>query len=270
MQLDKVFRPECFMAQAALDDKAAAIEAVADAAARFAGLHHVSRAQLLAAFLERERLCSTGVGGGVAIPHCRLAEACEFVAGVITAPAGVAFDAVDSKPVQALAFVVGPQTGAGDYMRLLAAVAQALSEPGAVAELVKATDAAGLRAALLGQMRAEAGASAGAVQCLVQVIVQDEPVFREIVAVFTALAPASFVVVEAQNAGAYLASMPLYRGFWAEASQSLSNVVLARMERPLTEELVRRIEARVGTLDDKEGLLLLVQELQFAAGKLRA
>jgi len=81
------------------------------------------------ALMARERLGSTAVGEGVAIPHCRLA-ACERPVGALMQLAhGVEFDAPDDQPVDLLFILVVPEEAHEDHLQLLASAAGAFNEP---------------------------------------------------------------------------------------------------------------------------------------------
>ena len=79
--------------------------------------------------LERERLGSTGLGEGVAIPHCRMAEAKRAMVALITLDQGVDFDSRDGKPVDILFALVVPEDCNETHLKILAAAAEMFSDP---------------------------------------------------------------------------------------------------------------------------------------------
>lgn len=90
--------------------------------------------------LERERLASTGVGSGVAIPHGRCDDFNELRAAVVVCPAGVDFEAVDGLPVQILVGIIGPRSMPQKHLAALAGVSRVLRDGAKRAELVSALD----------------------------------------------------------------------------------------------------------------------------------
>jgi len=79
---------------------------------------------IVSAILQRERLASTGVGWGLAMPHTTH-PGVERVVGVLARlPGGVEFDAVDGQPVQLLCLLIAPSDHPLDYGRALEAVAR--------------------------------------------------------------------------------------------------------------------------------------------------
>ncbi len=75
---------------------------------------------LLAAVRERERVLSTGIGLGIAIPHAKIPGVTRFVVAVGRHGAGIEFDAIDGKPVHIVVLIAGPQDAQDRYLRLLA------------------------------------------------------------------------------------------------------------------------------------------------------
>lgn len=75
---------------------------------------------------ERERLASTGIGSGVAIPHGRYDGFDELRAAVAVCPTGVDFDAVDHLPVTILVGIVGPKSMPQKHLAALAGVSRVL------------------------------------------------------------------------------------------------------------------------------------------------
>lgn len=73
---------------------------------------------------EREQLGSTGIGGGVAIPHCKLEGLPKGVVAVGMAPEGVDFGAVDGLPVHLFFLVVSPAQSPAEHLQILAAISR--------------------------------------------------------------------------------------------------------------------------------------------------
>jgi PTS system nitrogen regulatory IIA component len=78
--------------------------------------------------VERERLGSTGLGEGVAIPHCRMAGAEQAMIAMITLDQGIDFDARDGKPVDLLFALVVPEDCTETHLKLLATAAEMFSD----------------------------------------------------------------------------------------------------------------------------------------------
>jgi PTS system nitrogen regulatory IIA component len=83
--------------------------------------------------LARERLGSTGLGHGVALPHARVKNCTEAVGAYVHTTEGVDFDALDSEPVDVFFALLVPEDSTEDHLQTLANLAQRFSD----AELVE-------------------------------------------------------------------------------------------------------------------------------------
>jgi nitrogen PTS system EIIA component len=77
--------------------------------------------------IARERLGSTGIGHGIAIPHCRVENCTGTVGALITLSEAIDFDAIDSQPVDILFAMLVPEEAHDEHLQNLAALAGALS-----------------------------------------------------------------------------------------------------------------------------------------------
>lgn len=80
------------------------------------------------AVFERESVMSTGIGGGVAIPHVRIPEITHPTVGVGVAPKGLEFGTLDNKPVHIMVLFATPEGADKEYLSLLAQVMLALKD----------------------------------------------------------------------------------------------------------------------------------------------
>jgi nitrogen PTS system EIIA component len=95
----------------------------------------------------RERLGSTGLGHGVAIPHGRMAEIEAPRVAVLRLEQGVDFEAIDHEPVDILIALVVPEESTSEHLELLAQLARALSQPDNIAALRRSADSPALHLA---------------------------------------------------------------------------------------------------------------------------
>ncbi|MBI5509363.1 MAG: PTS sugar transporter subunit IIA [Deltaproteobacteria bacterium] len=105
--------------------------------------------EIFAAILERERLGSTGVGQGVAIPHARMGGVPELVACFGRSKTGIAFDAIDQQPVSLFFLLLVPEGGAGSHLKALARVARLLKNDDFRKALARLADAGAIYRALI-------------------------------------------------------------------------------------------------------------------------
>ncbi len=78
--------------------------------------------------MERESLGSTGIGGGIGIPHGKMQGLKSLVIGVGISPEGVEFDAMDNKPTHIFFVILTPEESAGLHLVVLARISKMLKE----------------------------------------------------------------------------------------------------------------------------------------------
>lgn len=84
---------------------------------------------IVAALVERERLATTGIGDGVAIPHAKTDKLTEIRGALGISRTGIPFDAVDGKPVHIFIALLAPQGVASDHLKALARISKLVREP---------------------------------------------------------------------------------------------------------------------------------------------
>jgi len=90
---------------------------------------------------EREQLGSTAIGGGIAIPHCKVDRLKSGVVALGRVDAGVDFGAADGEPVRLFFLVVSPSQAPAEHLQILAAISRWLRGPGRVQALLEQPDA---------------------------------------------------------------------------------------------------------------------------------
>ena len=97
------------------------------------------------ALISRERLGSTGIGDGIAIPHAVFAELTRSVVIITTIETAVAFDAHDKKPVDLIFTILGPDRADCDHLQLVSAAAKFLANGARCKALRSAKKASDIR-----------------------------------------------------------------------------------------------------------------------------
>ena len=110
--------------------------------ARVVATHHpeINHARLVGALEERERLNSTALGEGVAIPHGKMPGLKRVVAAFGRSRAGVDFSSLDGKPTHLFFLLVAPEDSAGIHLKALARVSRLLKDAGFRTRLLAARD----------------------------------------------------------------------------------------------------------------------------------
>lgn len=114
----------------------------------FENNQEIARVKVFDSLFARERLGSTGLGEGIAIPHGRIKGLKEAVAALVRLAEPVPFDAPDGKPVTLLLFLLVPEQATQQHLEILSEVAEMLSDRGMRETLMTAGEAQGIHQAL--------------------------------------------------------------------------------------------------------------------------
>ncbi|MGC4088390.1 MAG: PTS sugar transporter subunit IIA [Polyangiaceae bacterium] len=120
-------------------DKATALQRLSEMLSPALG---IAQGQVESLLQERERLQSTGIGDGVAIPHTAVEEAESQAAALVLCPKGIDFDAIDGEKVRIVFGVVGPKRATGEHLRTLARISRLLRDAATREKLISSPSAA--------------------------------------------------------------------------------------------------------------------------------
>jgi PTS system nitrogen regulatory IIA component len=145
MDLSDLIKPEAVIGSLKANSKKQAIQAIAEKAAELTGL---PEREIFETLLQREKLGSTGVGGGIAIPHGKLASLDRIFGLFARLPKPIDFEALDDQPVDLLFLLLAPEGAGADHLKALARIARHLREPGVAGKLRASADKAALYAVM--------------------------------------------------------------------------------------------------------------------------
>jgi PTS system nitrogen regulatory IIA component len=142
MKIDDILAEDMVVPALGGSSKSEVIEELAAVVAR----RHpeIDLARLVQALEDRERLNSTALGEGVAIPHGKLPGLKRVVAAFGRSPAGVDFSSLDGKPTHLFFLLVAPEDSAGAHLKALARISRLLKDESFRARLMAAADARAL------------------------------------------------------------------------------------------------------------------------------
>jgi PTS system nitrogen regulatory IIA component len=145
MELEDLVSPEGVVAHLKVTSKKQTLQ---DLAARAAELTGVSERTIYETLLERERLGSTGVGQGIAIPHGKLAQLTRLYGLFARLDTPVDFESVDDQPVDLVFLLLAPEGAGADHLKALARISRLLRNQSVVEKLRASDDPAALFAIL--------------------------------------------------------------------------------------------------------------------------
>ena len=131
---------------------------LAELAGRAAAVFKLDERRLFDRLLERERLGSTGIGGGIAIPHGRMASLAKPCGLFARLAQPVDFDSIDERPVDIVFLLIAPEGAGADHLKALARVSRLLRDRGLVDKLRATESADALYALLVESVQAQSAA----------------------------------------------------------------------------------------------------------------
>lgn len=125
MEIDDLITPEGVVASLRVSSKKQALQELSKRAAELTGQQERAIFEVLT---ERERLGTTGVGNGIAIPHGKLAGLDRLHGLFARLQTPVDFDAIDDQPVDLICLLMAPETAGADHLKALARVSRLLRD----------------------------------------------------------------------------------------------------------------------------------------------
>ena len=139
MEIASILQPDCVLFKQQCTSKKRILETIAS--------HlcdqnpELDPGNVFSALIARERLGSTGIGEGIAIPHCRIQGCSETIGILVTLADAIDFDAIDNKPVDIIFVLIVPENNDQSHLQTLAALAEVFSDRAKQQQIRQAMDA---------------------------------------------------------------------------------------------------------------------------------
>ncbi len=138
MQLSEILTTNCTSCDVTVSSKKRILEKICQLAASQVG--DIEQDELLESLLNREKMGSTGIGNGIAIPHGRLPNANKAVAVLITTKNAIDFDAIDNRDVDIFIALFVPEHSCQEHLDTLQNIAKIFSDKHMVKQVRKCDD----------------------------------------------------------------------------------------------------------------------------------
>lgn len=145
MEIFQLLSPDGVMANLKANSKKQSLQELSGRAAKITGQHERA---IFDTLLERERLGTTGVGNGIAIPHGRLPGLDKLYGLFARVERPIDFDSIDEMPVDLIFLLLAPESAGADHLKALARVSRLLRDKG-VCEKLRGAESADAIYALL-------------------------------------------------------------------------------------------------------------------------
>jgi PTS system nitrogen regulatory IIA component len=145
MDLSDLIEASAILPALKANSKKQLLQILAEKAARITGL---PERDIFDTILQRERLGSTGVGNGIAIPHGKLAGVKRITGVFARLDAPIDFEALDDQPVDLVFLLLAPESAGADHLKALSRIARVLRDADTVAKVRGTRDASAIHALL--------------------------------------------------------------------------------------------------------------------------
>ncbi|WP_001177161.1 PTS IIA-like nitrogen regulatory protein PtsN [Vibrio sp. RC586] len=125
MQLSEVLSLDCTKSAVQCSSKKRALEIISEIAALHTGQNAT---ELFECMLSREKMGSTGIGNGIAIPHARMSDSEKAIAVLVQCEEPIEFDSIDNRPVDLLFALLVPEDQCKEHLKTLACMAERLND----------------------------------------------------------------------------------------------------------------------------------------------
>ena len=139
MKISEILSQKNILSNIECNSKKAAIELLAKNLAD--SNNGISQVEIIDCLTAREKLGSTGLGNGIAIPHGRLKHCKKTIASFIQLNKGVNYETIDNIPVDLIFALIVPEESTEEHLQILAVLAKTLSNPKTINNLRKSKNA---------------------------------------------------------------------------------------------------------------------------------
>ena len=124
MKIVDILHADCIIPELHSQNKEEVLEELTTALLKYKG--NLNKEALVEVLLVRERLGSSGIGDGIAIPHGRVPDLDELIVSFGRSTLGIEFDSMDGRPTHLFFLLIAPENSAGVHLRALAKISKLL------------------------------------------------------------------------------------------------------------------------------------------------
>jgi PTS system nitrogen regulatory IIA component len=271
MNISEILNRDTIEVNLNLKNKKQVIAEIAVLACRHPVLKNISSGEVERLLLEREELASTGLGSGVAVPHCRIKGIESFAVGIATTVKGVDFNAIDNERVNIFPFVIGPEDNPKEHLKVLSGMARLLRNPETrkrIRDTATSEELYNFLESLLEENSPADSVKPVSGMRMLHVFIRDEDLFNDVLQVFASGEPTGAMVLEAHESTEYMSTMPIFAGLWNNDLNTFNRIIVAVVKESLLNQTLRNIEYVCGDLKQQTDVMVTVTDLHHALGSL--
>jgi len=234
---------------------------------------NIPKETILESLEEREKMVSTGLENGVAIPHSRLKEVDNSTLGIAVSKKGIDFKSLDGKKSNIFFILIGPEENTEDHLKIMAQIMRVAKNRNAYKEMLNATSPSLLKEAFLRNVRGteiESGETKKGKDKLFIISLYEQRYFEDIINVFLERGIKGAAVFDIRGMRNILSGIPLFSDFmdFLRERSDVGQTIMALVNEDEIPPLVSEIEEILGDLDTHTGAMVCAVDIFFSKGTL--
>lgn len=262
------FNENCISLESAARNKQEMLKEISRLAVKSPLMKNLKPEEIEAGLKERERVSSTGLENGIAIPHCSFDNLDSFLVGLVTKREGLDFDSIDGKPAKLIFYIIGPEKERNTHIRIISSIAKLAEDKKLMGKLLNTEKSASLYSLLKLDIEEPEITNTPEEFCQFMIQVQDEDLFTNILEAVSADSDGAISVLETNTAGYYLHKLPLFSTFWTTSVPNYSRIIFAVINKKLMNRTLRRIHMIRKDRKAEQGVLITVQDILYRDGSI--
>lgn len=259
------FKTECIQIGTESKNKAGVIKEISRLAKKSDILRNISAVRIEEALNAREKLVSTGLSNGIAIPHCSFNEIDKFVVGLIVAKKGIDFDSLDGTQTNLIFFIIGPKEKRNKHIKILSSISKLSKDTDMLKKLAK-SDSEPMVGNYLKRQEEEEIILNKIEKSQFVIHIQNEELFFDVLEILSSEVEGTVSVIDSSTAGSYLHRLPLFSTFWNDKVSHFSKIIISVIDKRLMNDAIRRINMVLP--EDGKGIIISVSDIIYFDGSI--
>lgn len=262
-------KEECIKTNVSLNTKDEILDEIASLASNCIELKEYSKQDILKQLTAREKITSTGLEKGIAIPHCSFKNMNSFIIGVLTTNKPINFQALDNNPTSIFIFIMGPEDQRNKHIKLLSTIAKTTSNTSIINLLNKADSPSMVKDIFESNVDFnDTNLSKNKEKSQLTVYIQKEEYFESILQLLSSMVEGSLSVIEAETASRYLNKMPLFAAFWNSNDDKFCRIINCIIDKVAINSFIRKLKEISPEIEKDAGILLSIQDVSYTLGSI--
>lgn len=259
---------ECINSNSKSANKNEVLQEIAGLAKQNKALEKLTSDEIYQALAKREKQGTTGFGKGIAIPHCKFDTIDTFTVGLVVLKKGINFDALDGKKTNTFFFIIAPEKEKNKHIQILSSISRFLQSEQNKKNMLQANDNAEILEIIRSTSDIKEENKGTQAKVLFHVFIQEERYFDQVLQIFSEVVEGAISVIETENAGHFLHSLPLFSTFWSEDVKVSCKVIIAVVDKHFSNDVIRRINTAVPDIERNPGVMITANELFYTNGSI--